>query len=146
MLGTQQVAHGKPQNDDDDEDDVIPEKVVVTCAHLAGNQNTRPMAMVCPWLKKRMKVDDPLKDHLEREGGDHQVEMFQAQRRQPDNGAENGAHTAGHQNHQRPPVGHQHMVGSQNPGETRQGVGAHTHEGGMADGDQPAKPVSRFRP
>ena len=31
------------------------------------------------------------------------------------------------------------MVTAQNPGETRQGVGANTHKGGMADGDQSGK-------
>ncbi len=51
--------------------------------------------MVCPWLKNFEKLIDPLKNHLKGEGGDHQIEVLEPQRRQPHDGAENSTHTAG---------------------------------------------------
>ncbi len=42
-------------------------------------------------------------------------------------------------------VGQQHVVAPQNPGKRRQGVSAHPHKGGMADGYQPGKPGKQIQ-
>jgi hypothetical protein len=91
-------------------------------------------------VEKLQKIDDPLENHLEREGGDGQVQVLEPQGRQPHDGAERLPQRHPTPDHQRPPVGDQHVVVAQDPGETGQGVGPHPHEGGVADGDQPGEP------
>jgi hypothetical protein len=73
------------------------------------------------------------------QGGDGQVQMFQAHGRQPDNGPENRAHQPGKNNHQRPCVGDEHMAVTQGSCKRGHGVGPDPHKGGMPDGDQPGK-------
>ncbi len=70
--------------------------------HLAREPEYPANGDGLPLVIKFREVDEPLKDHLERERGNYQVEVFQPQRRQPDNTADNRPHQTGHNDHQRP--------------------------------------------